>query len=237
MNNNRKGEIEMKKSRLLGVVCVYLMFVSGFSPLASNAASVTIGPTDSGADCTFACMVRWQQGYDSSSFSEAININTVNFFATGVSSSNATFDFYFSYMNGDYTSITTDFNNNIGSNYQLFESKVFSQTFLGGDIISFNGSFMYDPLLGDLLIDVVRHSETSTESLGNSGLMASSDGLPLSRAYQWPINHDGGAYSAVGFGLSTQFVESSVVPIPSAVWPFGSGLIGLIGLAKRKGNA
>ena len=29
-------------------------------------------------------------------------------------------------------------------------------------------------------------------------------------------------------------VRASVVPVPSAVWLFGSGLIGLIGLAKRK---
>lgn len=32
-------------------------------------------------------------------------------------------------------------------------------------------------------------------------------------------------------------VRPSAVPIPSALWLFGSGLIGLIGLARRKGNA
>ncbi len=31
--------------------------------------------------------------------------------------------------------------------------------------------------------------------------------------------------------------SAAVVPIPSAVWLFGSGLIGLVGLARRKGNA
>ena len=31
--------------------------------------------------------------------------------------------------------------------------------------------------------------------------------------------------------------EQTVVPIPSAVWLFGSGLIGLVGLARRRGNA
>ena len=35
----------------------------------------------------------------------------------------------------------------------------------------------------------------------------------------------------------TWSVEVSPVPIPSAVWLFGSGLIGLIGLARRKANA
>ena len=221
----------MKKSRLLAAVYVCFLFVSGFMSLAANAAIVTIGPTTSGADCTFPCMIRWQQAYDSSSFLEAMNITEVNFFATGISSLNATYDFHLSYMNGDYSTITTDFNANIGSGYQLFESKTFSQTFSGGDIIGFTGSFMYNPALGDLLIDVIRHSETSSETLDNSGLMASGFGLPLSRAYQWPYL---ATNSEVGFGLTTQFVESSVVPIPAAAWLFGSGLVGLIGIARKK---
>lgn len=34
-----------------------------------------------------------------------------------------------------------------------------------------------------------------------------------------------------------QLVVRSVVPIPSALWLFGSGLLGLIGVARRKTNA
>jgi hypothetical protein len=29
-------------------------------------------------------------------------------------------------------------------------------------------------------------------------------------------------------------VESSIVPIPPALWLFGSGLLGLIGIARKK---
>ena len=32
-------------------------------------------------------------------------------------------------------------------------------------------------------------------------------------------------------------IRASVVPVPAAVWLFGSGLIGLIGVARRKANA
>lgn len=32
-------------------------------------------------------------------------------------------------------------------------------------------------------------------------------------------------------------IDMPAVPIPAAVWMFGSGLIGLIGLARRKANA
>jgi hypothetical protein len=45
----------------------------------------------------------------------------------------------------------------------------------------------------------------------------------------------------VAFGLTTQtgvgfsgFVEQTPVPIPAAVWLFGSGLLGLVGVARRK---
>ena len=37
--------------------------------------------------------------------------------------------------------------------------------------------------------------------------------------------------------IGSFLVKASVVPIPSAVWLFGSGLIGLIGLARRNGSA
>ena len=42
-----------------------------------------------------------------------------------------------------------------------------------------------------------------------------------------------------GFGLDNVHIGNSLsaVPIPAAVWLFGSGLIGLIGLARRKANA
>ena len=37
--------------------------------------------------------------------------------------------------------------------------------------------------------------------------------------------------------FGSYLIRSSVVPIPPAVWLFGSGLIGLIGLARRKSHA
>ena len=37
-------------------------------------------------------------------------------------------------------------------------------------------------------------------------------------------------------GIGSHLVRISSVPIPSAVWLFGSGLLGLIGLARRKSN-
>ena len=43
--------------------------------------------------------------------------------------------------------------------------------------------------------------------------------------------------SHVAFAWAVHSGDVSAVPVPSAVWLFGSGLIGLIGLARRKANA
>ena len=34
--------------------------------------------------------------------------------------------------------------------------------------------------------------------------------------------------------ISTDVINTSVVPVPAAVWLFGSGLIGLVGVARRR---
>ena len=50
----------------------------------------------------------------------------------------------------------------------------------------------------------------------------------------------GGAYAdayntlTMSFGDGSNIVAGSVVPVPPAVWLFGSGLIGLIGIARRQ---
>jgi hypothetical protein len=37
-----------------------------------------------------------------------------------------------------------------------------------------------------------------------------------------------------GWGVENVRMDVQVVPVPAAVWLFGSGLIGLVGLARRK---
>ena len=44
-------------------------------------------------------------------------------------------------------------------------------------------------------------------------------------------------YKSLGFGawaVQSGDVDISAVPVPAAVWLFGSGLVGLIGVARRK---
>lgn len=52
----------------------------------------------------------------------------------------------------------------------------------------------------------------------------------------YSININTGAYNLVSSGAFTDIrgMEFSVVPVPAAVWLFGSGLLGLAGFARRK---
>ena len=83
--------------------------------------------------------------------------------------------------------------------------------------ISWNGN----DFSGGLLIEV---SFTSLELFQITTLDGDNDGVP-------------GSIFSIGPNQSTSLALSgqfSAVPLPSALWLFGSGLIGLIGLARRK---
>ncbi len=56
----------------------------------------------------------------------------------------------------------------------------------------------------------------------------------------WRFNFGGGSQGSGGkedfddFAWVVRSGDVSAVPVPAAVWLFGSGLIGLLGLARRK---
>lgn len=90
--------------------------------------------------------------------------------------------------------------------------------------------------------------DTLLSPLGTANDATSLDGLP----WTWSFNHAsndihaiklefaGSKTSGIGFVFdnlsisSTVSISSSVVPIPAAAWLFGSGLVGLIVVARRK---
>jgi hypothetical protein len=58
------------------------------------------------------------------------------------------------------------------------------------------------------------------------------DGQPFVTAFsnaEWMVNPTSGTVSYVG--------QVSAVPVPAAVWLFGSGLVGLVSIARRRNQA
>jgi len=70
-----------------------------------------------------------------------------------------------------------------------------------------------------------------THNLGATGISYLFVGAP-------PANADLGPLAALPFGQGSNFFidsfDATVVPVPAAVWLFGSGLLGLVGVARRK---
>ncbi|MCK5092950.1 MAG: VPLPA-CTERM sorting domain-containing protein, partial [Gammaproteobacteria bacterium] len=52
--------------------------------------------------------------------------------------------------------------------------------------------------------------------------------------YDGKQSYNGKSYSYYAWAVHDGDVGASVVPVPAAVWLFGSGLIGLVGFARRK---
>lgn len=75
---------------------------------------------------------------------------------------------------------------------------------------------------------------------GDTGLAAFScgtcnigDAFTLDYAAHVPLGDQSG-FGGVVYNLHLEGTVSSVVPVPAAVWLFGSGLLGLVGIARRK---
>jgi hypothetical protein len=83
-----------------------------------------------------------------------------------------------------------------------------------------------------------------SESLGGGGtiyvdILASANSLGSSLDDQSTVGSFSIELSAYNYGqlnaaISTEGSATSVVPVPAAVWLFGSGLLGLVGIARRR---
>ena len=88
-------------------------FISLLFTTTSHATIINIGTTNSGSnDCTIGCMQLYQQSYDSSYFgTEKVNIADFSIY-TASGSHNGTYNVFMSYVDGNYDSLTTNFEDN-----------------------------------------------------------------------------------------------------------------------------
>ena len=137
-------------------------------------------------DCTFACTARYQQVYDNALFTGGpVTINSIAFFSSYDWNWNAsTFQLSIGIANGSTTAgLSSTFASNILSP-TVFGNLIVTQgqAQAAGSLFGFNGSFVYDPSLGDLIIDIRR-------TAGGSSYVASRynpmNGYEFSRVYSF----------------------------------------------------
>jgi len=153
------------------------------------------------------------------------NNMTVQVTAADVTFPISQYDFGF-YSGGNFTSITSTIN--------------WSYTFNGGDVVDFAlrekaSNTIYD-IANPLDYANQFYSLSIDPSLSQNPIVSSPYYHSLLIA--WDLNHDGIADPGFGFTvtplLSNDGMAPTVVPLPAAAWLFGSGLLGLGALARRR---
>ena len=90
------------------------------------------------------------------------------------------------------------------------------------------------PLLKDLEVEQIEAMRAVQFEIGDQALGMSYD--VAAGGYNWIDNDkwhlDEDSARQLGIDMATAYI--SAVPVPAAVWLFGSGLLGLIGVARRK---
>ena len=219
-----------------------------FASLASvcteaKAASVIIGTNNSNLPNTYPFGTstytgEYQQVYNKADFSGPVLISSISFFsAAGYSnqSISGSYTLDFSTTSASTTNgvggLSTNYPSNIGSNNALFFTGSVSNT------LTFTGTpFLYNPALGNLLLDVNVMSPNPIQAA-----LAAGCSTDTNRIY-----NSGGSGAATsgypdcgttGYGLETQInytPATSVTPEPNSFVLLGTGLLSICGIARRK---
>lgn len=212
-------------------------------------ASVTVGNFDSGNCYPFMCndsgtssgvSIDYQQAYNSAKFSGPLTINTISWYYASVFGGNDTilggnYSFYWG-----YSAVGLGLSDNLASNYNgpanfLGTASVPSGGFVYGPVLTLTGvNFTYDPSQGDLILEIVVDSQDNVPNgSGNGFNEADYTGTDTTRAY---CLTNAGCFGADLGALVTTFNVGSATPEPGTLVMFGSGIIGLAGMLRRKIN-
>lgn len=205
---------------------------------AESAQALVIGTGINDNCIPFQCRsgTRYQQVYAASNFGGVTSITSFSFFDRdgGSTITAATYTVRLSTSNFTVDNLdTATLSNNPGSDAALFTSVALGGPILGRlDFIAGVGggsAFLYDPVAGDLLIDIVL-TGVGTRGSGSFDAHARDAGGLFSRAHDFGTGFE-------GFGLNTGFnldsPKESGIPEPATLSLMGIGFLGA-GLARRR---
>lgn len=207
---------------------------------APVSAQVTVGNATNGNCFPFGCAStgansRYQQAYDASAFAGPLSFNTLTFFIyPGYSNqlNGGTFTFYLSTTSAAVSSLSSTFNDNVGSDNALFG--VFT---LGGaapsELVFTGNTFNYDPLHGNLLLDIYMNITDPRSYDGSSSLsyyQSEGPGVVVGRMHDFDLIID------PRVGLVTRFSlrSDTSVPEPATALLVLTGVAGLVVTGRRR---
>jgi hypothetical protein len=226
-------------TRICRLALVVLTLVSAAG--RAFADPVVVGKVGDGYNCfPFGCgqnqaaaASRYQQVYNSAAFAGPMLIEEIQFFRSfGSITDSGSYFFYLSTTGKAVDGLdTTRFDSNVGLDRVLFSVVEFTGS-ASAPILSIVGSnpFLYNPNLGNLLLDIVIPGGAFSNAGENAVFFAAhnedADGL-FSRAHNFGTGFE-------GYGLVTRFVDSAApVPEPATLGLLGVGLIAAAARLRR----
>lgn len=230
----------MKTLRMPALLVVVLSATTLF------ATPFTIGSMDRPECYPFMCndtgsnvapSIMWQEAYNSSFFPGAVTISSLQFqFFSGFGPA-VLLGGKYSFSLG-YSAVGLALGSSLSSNFMGSPTAVGTFPIPAGGInfgtlLTFNLTtpFAYNPATADLLLEVDVINQDNVANTGANGYnWADFTGVQVARAF---CLNNIGCFTGTPDGLVTTF-NATTVPEPGTLVMFGSGLIGLAGIARRR---